>query len=341
MFSSIGKNGPGIFGVSIQRPQFERGSDPLTKGFRSRVPAKLVATRFLQGRLSRCNAERADASWIHGRDQDPRAATLRNKKVTIIGCGSVGSAIAVLMASAGVGKLQLIDKESLKFANCGRHALGAESVGYGKASALAQHLRSRFPHITDISYVGKEWQDEMRSNDGLFDDTNLIISATGSWSSEAKLNEWRLRSRQQLTTLFTWTEPHGCAGHAIAIKDDGCLQCGFDNCGNPRLQVTSWPRGSTIRQEPACGAVFQPYGPVELSHTTAMAAELAIDCLQSQVAASTHLIWVGSKKLLENAGGEWSADWLNMTAGQTNGSFQREFAWSASSTCERCALGAA
>lgn len=218
MFSSIGKNGPGIFGVSIQRPQFERGSDPLTKGFRSRVPAKLVATRFLQGRLSRCNAERADASWIHGRDQDPRAATLRNKKVTIIGCGSVGSAIAVLMASAGVGKLQLIDKESLKFANCGRHALGAESVGYGKASALAQHLRSRFPHITDISYVGKEWQDEMRSNDGLFDDTNLIISATGSWSSEAKLNEWRLRSRQQLTTLFTWTEPHGCAGHAIASR---------------------------------------------------------------------------------------------------------------------------
>ena len=46
---------------------------------------------------------------------------LRKKHLVIVGVGSVGSAIAVMAARAGVGKFTLIDNDDIDAANLGRH----------------------------------------------------------------------------------------------------------------------------------------------------------------------------------------------------------------------------
>jgi hypothetical protein len=53
--------------------------------------------------------------------------------------------------------------------------------------------------------------------------------------------------------------------------------CGFEGTGLPDFRVTDWPAGTPTRQEPACGAVFQPYGPVELGYVNSLVSELALD----------------------------------------------------------------
>src|SRR4051812_39736412 len=73
---------------------------------------------------------------------------LIGSNVTVLGCGSVGAPVAVALAQAGVGRINLVDHDALAWANVGRHPLGAPSLGRNKAEALAAKLRSDFPHAT-------------------------------------------------------------------------------------------------------------------------------------------------------------------------------------------------
>lgn len=330
-------HGPGFLGVSIQHPEIRNKSNPITKGFRAnKVPAHLTALRFLDGRAVRTVAERADGAWIHGRDQDHRTTILKNSRVAVIGCGSLGSAIATMLASAGVGSFILVDPEQLTWANVGRHVLGAQSVGANKARAMSELLTSRFPHIGHIDFRDDTWQDALRRAPELFDQCNLVISATGEWASESHLNHWRLSTKPELCVVYGWTEAHGCAGHAVAIRDTGCLQCGFDEVGIPHLRVASWPDGVTMKQEPACGAAYQPYGPIELTHIVSLNAELAVGCLLGNIGHSTHRIWAGSARLLTSTGGAWTPEWIQIAKDRLQGSFVEDRIWPASGNCRRC-----
>jgi hypothetical protein len=82
---------------------------------------------------------------------DPRTAftgeatvDLADARVAVLGCGSVGSLAAWCLASAGVGRLDLADREVLEPANLRRHACSRADLGRPKAEAVAGFLRERF-----------------------------------------------------------------------------------------------------------------------------------------------------------------------------------------------------
>ncbi len=64
----------------------------------------------------------------------------KSKHVAVIGVGSVGSAVADMLARAGVGRLTLVDPDVLSEDNLKRHVLTRESVGRNKAEAMAERL---------------------------------------------------------------------------------------------------------------------------------------------------------------------------------------------------------
>ena len=100
--------------------------------------------------------------------------------------------------------------------------------------------------------------------------------------------------------------------------------------------VTEWGDAGPSR-EPACGAVYQPYGPIELSWVTAAAAALALDCLLDKISRTTHRIWVGPKGLLEGAGGSWNTSWVRERQGREDGGFLEERTWPKDTMCSICA----
>jgi hypothetical protein len=173
----------------------------------------------------------------------------------------------------------------------------------------------------------------------LLDDSDLIIAATGNWSAETQLDAWHAGTGRSASIIYTWTEAHACAGHAALISKRGCLRCGFNETGVPNLTVTEWPAGQTHEREPACGAVFQPYGPVELGFTINVAAELALDVLVGNDVSMPHRIWIGSLRRLREAGGVWSAAWRSDQQFRSEGNFVLERPWPAA--CENCAGKAA
>jgi molybdopterin/thiamine biosynthesis adenylyltransferase len=279
-------NGPALAGVMMSAPSTTRygARAPLTKGFRpDAVPGTVLLARYFGGaKLRRRSIERADAAWIHGRGQDPRAARLRMMRVAVVGCGSLGAPVAIALAQAGVGHLILIDPDTLGWANIGRHRLGASCVGQGKAKALAEKIRADFPHVT-VDYRNVDIDLVVRLHTVDLDACDLIVSATGSWAADGRLDAWHAETGRRVPVVYAWMEAHACAGHAVLLgASDGCLRCGFDKTGLPKFRVTAWANGATERQEPACGAVYQPYGPVELGFVNSLTAELALDALRGR-----------------------------------------------------------
>src|SRR2546428_12923680 len=61
---------------------------------------------------------------------------LSGKCVAVIGCGSFGSAIAEMLVRAGLGQVTLIDPDTMRAENLGRHMLVQRDLGGPKAEAL-------------------------------------------------------------------------------------------------------------------------------------------------------------------------------------------------------------
>lgn len=323
-------NGPALTATVLVKPAGQKHGprDPLVVGFRpGKIPPGIVLTRYFGGgTLARGSVERADAAWIHGRGQDPRHAALRRATVIIIGCGSVGGPLAVALAQVGVGRLILVDFEDLSWSNTGRHPLGALGVGGNKAKGLAEKLRQDFPHIKVESFEC-DADDFVRKQSAVLQDSDLVVSATGSWSADARLDAWHAETERCTPAMYAWTEPHASAGHAVLIGRDSSLRNGIGDTGLPAFAVSDWPNGDRQRSEPACGAVYQPYGPIELGFVTNLAGELALDVLTGKQSASTHRIWVGSRRRLLDAGGVWSSAWRRDTQFREEGNVSLTRAW--------------
>ena len=79
---------------------------------------------------------------------DAGHAALREKSAAIIGCGSLGSKVAAILARSGVGKFFLIDDEVLLEENLVRNDLDMRDIGCHKAEAVAQKLKILNPDVS-------------------------------------------------------------------------------------------------------------------------------------------------------------------------------------------------
>jgi molybdopterin/thiamine biosynthesis adenylyltransferase len=157
--------------------------------------------------------------------------------------------------------------------------LGAEHVGHSKATTLAAKLQLSYPHA-EIRGFDLCYEEFLSKEAQILAEADLIVCATADWEMESLLNLQRVHGEINSPILYTWTEPHACAGHAVLLPSASpCLQCGMTLQGEARAAITKWRRDTETRSEPACGAVFQPYGPIELQGSISMAASLALDSL--------------------------------------------------------------
>jgi len=301
-----GRRGFGFAGLILPRNGKNFGN-----GFRKgHIPPHVLKQRFSVKPVIGATVIRCDLSWVHGRDHNSDVVVLGKKTAVLVGIGSLGSGVAELLAKMGIGKLVLIDPESMGTENASRHTLGVRSSAHMKASEIAKNLGKRFPHL-QFEPHDERWDDCYKKNPSVFASADLVISMIGVWAAESSLNALFQASEKFPPVLFGWLEEHAAAGHALVFfGEKGCLRCMTDDMGYSRIPVTKWPEGGTQLQIPMCGGMFQPYGAIELSHVQGLVADLAADILLSRVSDSGHRVWIGQKKLLEPGKGEWHPNWI-------------------------------
>ena len=112
---------------------------------------------------------------------------LSQRKVGIVGCGSVGSKVATQLVRSGIGSLVLVDDDVFFEGNLIRHELSVRDIGFHKARALRERLLSLNPDIAidtrQIRLGGQESSEAIVSAMTQLAECDLIVDATADPSA--------------------------------------------------------------------------------------------------------------------------------------------------------------
>lgn len=109
-------------------------------------------------------------------------------KVAVVGCGGLGSLVAVQLAASGVGQIHLIDYDLVSVSNLHRQIFyRMTEVGKYKSVVLANYIRQISPFVK----VDNSVEPLTRKNiDAQLKDYSLVIDCTDSLISKYLLNDY-------------------------------------------------------------------------------------------------------------------------------------------------------
>lgn len=112
---------------------------------------------------------------------------LQDAKVLVVGCGGLGSPIAVYLASSGIGKLHLVDFDKVDVTNLHRQVFYSLSdVGKYKSESLANFIQQRAP-FTEVTF-SKEPLTKSNVID-LIAAYDIVVDGTDSLPTKYLLND--------------------------------------------------------------------------------------------------------------------------------------------------------
>ncbi len=147
---------------------------------------------------------------------------LKDKKVTIIGCGSGGSRDAEYLVKSGVGKFVLIDDDILVTENILRHSCLLPDLSIEKVYAVKDKLKKINPDVeVQTSRINLDIID--KNTDKLICDSDLIIVATAS--NEELFNEYAFS--KGMPAIYSKVYPMGFGGEIIRVIPGitPCFEC--------------------------------------------------------------------------------------------------------------------
>jgi molybdopterin-synthase adenylyltransferase len=149
---------------------------------------------------------------------------LGSSRVAIVGCGAIGSALAGLLARAGVGELRIIDRDFVEPSNLQRQVLFDEEdalQSIPKAVAAARKIvqfNSSIrvePHVADLTPQTVE----------LLAGADLILDATDNFETRYLINDYAVKTN----TPWIYAAAVGAYGTTMNILpgESACLACIF------------------------------------------------------------------------------------------------------------------
>lgn len=112
---------------------------------------------------------------------------LQDAKILVVGCGGLGSPIAVYLASSGIGRLHLIDFDKVDITNLHRQVFySLEDIGQYKSEVIASFIQKRAP-FTEVSFSTEALT---KSNViEIISEYDVIVDGTDSLPTKYLLND--------------------------------------------------------------------------------------------------------------------------------------------------------
>jgi molybdopterin/thiamine biosynthesis adenylyltransferase len=150
---------------------------------------------------------------------------LSKSRVSIVGCGATGSAIASLLARSGVGMLRILDRDYVESSNLQRQTLFDENdarESLPKAIAAARQI-ARFnsqilvePRVVDLTPANVEQ---------LLGGVNLILDGTDNFETRYLINDYAVK------TAVAWIYAAAVGSYMATMNflpgETACLACVF------------------------------------------------------------------------------------------------------------------
>jgi len=203
-----------------------------------------------------------------------------SKTAFILGCGSVGSLLALELARAGVGNFVLVDNDVLGYHNLCRHQCGIEHVGQFKAVALKERIVQINPTANVEAFVSVV----ERLEKSVFDqhghpDTVLIGCAD---NREADLYAGRIAETYRMPFVSVGFWERAFAGeifYSLPDHDHPCYECALGSVALSSSNRVSTNRRIYTNQEELAEVNFEPGISADINFVTIVAVKLILDIL--------------------------------------------------------------
>ncbi|WP_437324950.1 ThiF family adenylyltransferase [Sorangium sp. So ce381] len=235
---------------------------------------------------------------------------LGQRRVLVVGCGAVGGHVAMNLARAGVGIIELMDFDEFVPANTYRHVCGRAYLGKKKVVGLKLEIERLLPfvevrtHLNDVLTWATDKPEAFR-------DFDVVVLATGNPTVELQVNATILRDAAASPAIFAWLEPFGLGGHAlvthVGATPRGCYECLYarDEDGTLVCRAAfARPGARYTRDVLGCGSQHVAFGDVDAQQLAASASRAAVAVLRDAISESVLTSWKGDATAFRGAGFE-------------------------------------
>jgi molybdopterin/thiamine biosynthesis adenylyltransferase len=208
-----------------------------------------------------------------------------DKKILIIGAGSVGSYLISEIVKIGIMNISISDKDELSTGNIMRHRLGKNYILTNKAIAMKMELEKMYPQAK-ISTYNDLFDKKGTSGSEFYNKFDLIILAIGSTDAQRRYNKFFKLHKINVPVIYNWLDAEGKGCHLLYIdyKHKGCFECLFREKGVPLgINKASFASGGEALLAEGCGGSFTPYGNEVLLKNTYIAMELVSKALKGEL----------------------------------------------------------
>ena len=149
-------------------------------------------------------------------------ALLQQAKVLVIGCGGLGSPVAVYLATSGVGELHLVDFDTVSVSNLHRQVFyKMEDVLQPKVEALANEIKKRAPFAKVTATNEAVTKNSIL---GLISEVDIVVDGTDNLQVKYLINDACVIAKKPLVygSLYKFD---GYAATFNVLDEDGNYSC--------------------------------------------------------------------------------------------------------------------
>ena len=132
------------------------------------------------------------------------STVMLQKKAVFVGCGSVGSLVAVELAKAGVGNFMLIDNDVFGYHNICRHQCGIYDVGRFKTDALADRIFQINPYATVMKKNCMIQEIDRGEMEDFCNEDTIIIGGADNREGDVYASDFALENKMPFISIGCW-----------------------------------------------------------------------------------------------------------------------------------------
>jgi adenylyltransferase/sulfurtransferase len=143
----------------------------------------------------------------------------------IVGAGGLGSPAALYLASAGIGKITLVDNDTVDFTNLQRQILHTQArVGMAKAASGKQALSAINPEIQIVPLQERLAGEVL---DALIATADVVLDCTDNFSTRHAINRACVRHQKPLVSGAAIRFDGQISVYDLRRDDSPCYHCLF------------------------------------------------------------------------------------------------------------------
>lgn len=196
----------------------------------------------------------------------------------LVGCGSVGSLVALELAKAGVGRFLLIDNDILGYHNLCRHQCGMLDVGRYKTEAVRDRILQINPTAKVVVQNCIIQEVPLKVFDEFCDKNTIVIGGADNRQGDLYANQIAKEVGMPLMSIGCWERAFAgeifyCLPEGMPDYDDFMYALG-DMSGRVNQNRKFYTNEEELEK-----ASFEPGISVDIDFVTVIATKLAIDIL--------------------------------------------------------------